>query len=112
LIFTAVQFSAAALKRRPVVSYLATFLFFVTVGATNGLVTNVLHLTAFGKLLDPTCRMNVLNLMAESMTPLEKNTVLIALDSSILANRLLWLCVASAILLFVYNRFRLGHREG
>jgi ABC-2 type transport system permease protein len=50
--------------------------------------------------------------MADTLTPLEKNTVLIGLDGSILANRLLWTCLASAILVFTYNRFRPGHREG
>ena len=110
-IFTAVQFSVAALKRRPIVSYLGTVLFFVTVGACGALITNVLQMTALGKLLDPTCRMNVLVLMPEPLTPLAQSG-LIALDSSILANRLLWLCVASAILLFTYVRFRPGYREG
>ncbi|HEY4084968.1 MAG TPA: hypothetical protein VGM43_03480 [Bryobacteraceae bacterium] len=109
-IFTAVQFSVAALKRRPIVSYLGTVLFFVTVGALGGLVTNVLQMRALGKLLDPTCRMNVLVLMDETMTPHEMNTVPIALDSSILANRLLWLCLASAILLFTHVRFRFRDR--
>ena len=37
--FTAVQFSLAALKRRAIVSYLGTVLFFVTVGIPAGVVT-------------------------------------------------------------------------
>jgi hypothetical protein len=65
-----------------------------------------------GKLLDATCRFNVLILMSDTLTPLEMNTVLIALESSILANRLLWICLASAILVFTHNRFRPGYREG
>jgi hypothetical protein len=61
-------------------------------------------------LLDPTCRLTVLILMSDTLTPLEKNTVLIGLESSILANRLLWVCLALAILAFTYVRFRRGHR--
>ena len=107
--FTAVQFSLAALKRRPIVSYLGSVLLFVT-ASSAGLATNVLHMPSLGKLLDPTCRINVLVLMADALTPLEKNTVLIGLERSILANRLLWIGVALAILAFTHVRFRLGHR--
>jgi hypothetical protein len=111
-IFTAVQFSVAVLKRRPIVSYLGSVLFFVTAGILAALVTNVLRMPTIGQLLDPTCRLNVLVLMGDTLTPLEKNTVLIGLESSILANRVLWIGVASAILAFTRVRFRLGHREG
>jgi hypothetical protein len=111
-IFTAVQFSVATLKRRAILSYLGTVLFFVTVSATGALITNVLQMRTLGKLLDPTCRMNILVLMPDTMTPLEMNNVLIGRDPLILANRLLWLCVGSAILAVTYNRFRFGHREG
>jgi hypothetical protein len=108
--FTAVQFSLAALKRRAILSYLGTVLFFVTVGVSGGLVLNVLQMPALGKLLDPTCRLTVLIVMSDTLTPLEKNTVLIGLDPSILANRLLWIVVAFAILAFTHARFRLGNR--
>jgi ABC-type transport system involved in multi-copper enzyme maturation permease subunit len=110
--FTSVQFALAALKRRGILSYLASVLFFVTAGAATALVTNVLQMPALGKLLDPTCRMNVLVLMSDTLTPLEMNTVLIGLDASILANRLLWICLSSVVLVFTYNRFRFGYREG
>lgn len=102
--FTAVQFSLAALRRRVVVSYLGTVLFFVIVGATVGVVTNVLRMPTLGMLLDPTVRI-ILVIIPET-TPLEMNTALIGLESLILANRLLWLGVAMAILAFTYRRFR------
>ena len=111
-IFTAVQFSVSLLKRRPIASYLGTVLFFVTGGILTGLVTNVLQMPSVGKLLDPTCRLNVIVLIADTLTPLEKNTVLIGLESSILANRVVWIGVALAMLAFTRVRFRLGHREG
>ncbi len=107
--FTAVQFSVAALKRRVIVSYLGNVLYFViSIGAALGL--NVLNMPTLGKLLDPTCRLNVLIIMDGTWTPLQKSTVLIGLESSILANRLLWVTFASAILVFTYVRFRLDHR--
>jgi ABC-2 type transport system permease protein len=105
--FTAVQFSFAALTRRPMVSYLGSLLFLAN---PAGLVTNVLQMPGPGKLLDPTLRLNVLVLMGDTLTPLEKNTVLTGLDRSILLNRLLWIGVAVAILAFTYVRFRLRHR--
>jgi ABC-type transport system involved in multi-copper enzyme maturation permease subunit len=108
--FTAVQFSVAALRRRAILSYLGTVLVFIIVGVPAALVLNVLQMPALGQLLDPTCRATVLLLMSDTLTPLEKNTVLIGLENSILANRLLWIGVALAILAFTHVRFRFGHR--
>jgi ABC-2 type transport system permease protein len=107
--FTAVQFSVAVLNRRAILSYLGSVLFWVT-ASIGAVLFNVLHMQTLGKLLDPTCRFNVAVVMADTLTPLEKNTVLIGLDGSILANRLLWVCLASAILVFTHVRFRPGHR--
>ena len=108
--FTAIQFSVAVLKRRAIVSHLGSVLFLVTVTAAAGMVTNVLQMATLGKLLDPTVRLNVLVLMSDTLTPLERNTVLMGQESSILANRLLWIGVALAILAFTHVRFRLGYR--
>ena len=108
-IFTAVQFSLAALKGRAIVSYLGSVLVFVTAGIPAALMVNVFQMPVVGQLLDPTCRINVVIVMDNLLTPLEKNTLLIALDSLILANRLLWIGVALAILVFTHVRFRLGH---
>ena len=107
--FTAVQFSVAALKHRAILSYLGTLLFSAAAGVPAAVVVNVLQLPALGQVLDPTCRMGVLIVMSDTLTPLEKNTVLIGLESWVLANRLLWVCVASAILVFTCVRFRRGH---
>ena len=112
LTFTAVQFSSAALMRRPIVSYLGSVLFFVTVSIVVGLVTNVLQMPALGQLLDPSCRITVLILIPESLTPLEKDTALTGMGSWMLANRLLWIGFALAILAFTHVRFRFGRREG
>ncbi len=107
--FTAVQFSLAALTRRTVFSYLGTVLFFVTVGATVGVVTNVLRMPTLGTLLDPTVRI-ILVIIPETLTPLGLNAALFGLERTILANRLLWIGIALAILAFTHVRFRLDHR--
>jgi hypothetical protein len=107
--FTAVQFSLAALRRRAIVSYLGTVLFFVTVGATVGVVTNVLRMPTLGTLLDPTARI-ILVIIPETLTPLALNAALFGLERLILANRILWIGVALAILAFTHRRFRLGDR--
>ncbi len=109
-LFGAVQFSVAALKRRTILSYLGTVLFFVALGVTGAMVLNVLRMPALVQLLDPTCRATILNVMSDSLTPLEKNTVLVALDASIVANRLLWIAIASAILAFTHSWFRFRQR--
>ena len=109
-IFTAVQFSFASLKRRAIVSYLGSVLFYLTFSIPAALLINVLQMPALGKLLDPVCRINVLIVMGDTLTPLQMNTVLIGLDNSILANRLLWIGVALAILAFTHARFFLNHR--
>lgn len=107
--FTAVQFSLAALKRRPIVSYLGTVLFFVPVGATVAVVTNVLRRPTLGTLLDPTVRI-ILVIIPETLTPLGLNTALYGMAKAILANRILWVGVALAILAFTHRRFRFSHR--
>jgi hypothetical protein len=106
---TAVQFSLAALNGRAVVSYLGSVFLFVTVSIGAGAVINLLQMPTLGKLLDPIGYVTVIGL-SRTLTPIEKNTVLIGLGSSILANRLLWIGVGSAVLVFTHVRFRLDHR--
>jgi len=107
--FTAVQFSFAALTRRAVVSYLGTVLFFVTVGATVGMVTNVLRMPTLGTLLDPSLRI-ILVIIPETLTLPALNAALTEMKSSILANRLLWIGVTLALLAFTHRRFRFADR--
>jgi ABC-2 type transport system permease protein len=111
LAFTAVQFSMAALKGRVMVSYLGNVLFLV-ISIGGALCVNVLQMPTLGKLLDPALRLSVQIVMGDTWTPLQKDTVLVGLESSILANRLLWIGIAAAILVFTHVRFRLAHRAG
>jgi ABC-2 type transport system permease protein len=109
---TAVQFSLAALNRRAIVSYLGSVFFFVTVSIGAGTVINLLQMPTLGKLLDPIGYISILGLLSKTWTPLEMNTVLIGLESWMLANRFLWVGLALAILAFTHVRFRLGHHAG
>lgn len=102
--FTAVQFSAAALKGRAIASYFGTALFLVAVGALIALAAHVLQIPALATLLDPSVRI-ILVLIPET-TVREMNTVLLGLKTPILANRLLWPALALALLAFTYRRFR------
>jgi len=107
---TAVQFSLAALNRRAIISYLGSVFLFVIVSFGVGGVLNVLQMPTLAKLLDLIGFVTFQGRLSDTWTPLEKNTVLIGLESWMLANRLLWVCLASAILVFTHVRFRLGHR--
>jgi len=109
---TAVQFSLAALNRRAIVSYLGSVFLFVIVSFGVGGVLNVLQMPTLAKVLDLIGFVTFQGRIAEAWTPLEKNTVVIGLESWMLANRLLWVGLALAILAFTHLRFRLRHRAG
>ena len=107
---TAIQFSLAALNRRAVVSYLGSVLLLVTVSIGAGTVIQVLQMPTLGKLLDPIGYMTVVGYLSNAWTLTEKNTVLIGLQGSTLANGLLWVGIALGILAFTHLRFRFEHR--
>ncbi len=109
--FTAVQFSFAALTRRAVAAYLGTVLFCLTIGVPAAVVTNVLRLPTLGILLDPSVRI-ILVIIPETLTHPALNAALFGLKGPILANRLLWIGVALAILAFTYRRFRFADPAG
>lgn len=105
---TAIQFSLAALNRRAVASYLGSVLLFVTVSIVAGAVANLLHMPTLGKLLDPIGYITVVGLLSKAWTPIEKNTLLIGLEGSMLANRILWVGIGLGVLAFTHRRFRFG----
>jgi ABC-2 type transport system permease protein len=107
-IFTAVQFSFAALTRKAVFSYLGTVLFCVGVRITAAVVTNIFRLPTLDELLDPTARIILIRI--PETTLIEMDPVLVGMKGSMLANRLLWIAIALVILAFTYRRFRFDHR--
>lgn len=106
---TAIQFSLAALNRRAIASYLGGVLLFVTAYIVAGGVAGPLGLWELGKLLDPIGVITVVSDLSRVWTPIEKNTLLIGLEGSLLWNRLLWFGIALGTLAFTHLRFRFGH---
>ena len=104
---TAVQFSFAALSRRAIASYLGGLLLLVTAFVLASGVAPLLGWEV-GHLLDPIGFITIGDL-TNGWTPIELNTRLIALEGSLLANRLLWLGIALGTLAFTHFRFRFGH---
>ncbi len=106
-IATSIQFSFAALKRRPMASYIGSVGLFVTAyiiaGGASALGGEM------GKLLDPIGTMTVVSELGTRWTPIEKNTRVIELEGFLLVSRVLWLCIALGFLALTYSRFRFAH---
>jgi ABC-2 type transport system permease protein len=100
---TAIQFSLAALSGRAAVGYVGSLLLLVTV-FISGAVRNLLQMPTLGQLLDPMG----LYVLSSAWTPIEKNTLLVGMQGSMFANRILWIGIALSVLVFTYLRFRFG----
>jgi ABC-2 type transport system permease protein len=103
---TAIQFSLAALNRRAAVSYAGSVLLLVALSIAAGAVINLLQMPALGRLLDPIGYVTVIGLLAKTLTPIEKNTLLIGLQASMIANRIVWIGIGLGALAFTHHRFR------
>jgi ABC-type transport system involved in multi-copper enzyme maturation permease subunit len=104
---TAIQFLLATRSGRPMASYggsvLLVFMgFFVA--------SLLLFSRGLGTLLDPIGIRFVVEDIAHLWTTTEKNTRLLGFEGVVLHNRLVWLTVAVAALLFTYLSFRFAHR--
>jgi ABC-type transport system involved in multi-copper enzyme maturation permease subunit len=106
---TAIQFSWAALSRRPMASYLASVLLFITSHFVLLIVAQLLGQWGLVRLLDLVGIGGIITDLGDTWTAIEKNTRLVGLDGTLLANRLIWLAVAVGVLAFTYLRFRLAH---
>lgn len=107
LIATAVLFGIAALSRRMLASYAgAAFLFFFSIVCGKLLAPRLGWSVA--KLLDPLGYTTVMELW-QSTNALQKNAFVLALNAPLLANRLLWIALALAVLTAAYARFRFAH---
>ncbi|MCR5889981.1 ABC transporter permease [Hymenobacter sp. J193] len=105
---TAMQFSAAALSRRALASYLVGAALFAAAYTIWPLLEKG---GAWGNLADPMSFGPVLSHLSVDWSPLEKNTRFLLLEGSFLANRLLWLGLSLALLAFTYFRFQLALPE-
>lgn len=115
-IAVAFMFSAAALGRRGMMSYLGgVFIFFAAVVSWQFLAVSQGY-WELGKLTDP-LGLTVLGELSKLWAAGEKNTLLVGLQPAMLINRVLWLGGALGVLAFTYFRFQLarlaeGSRRG
>ncbi|GAB3241253.1 M1 family aminopeptidase [Hymenobacter seoulensis] len=101
---TAMQFSAAALSRRALASYLVGAALF----AASYTIWPLLEKgSEWGNLADPMSFGPVLSHLSIDWSPQEKSTRFLLLEGSFLANRLLWLGLSLGLLAFTYFRFEL-----
>jgi ABC-type transport system involved in multi-copper enzyme maturation permease subunit len=105
---TAMQFSAAVLQRRAIAGYLASVLLIIASQVIGTSMGNLSGNWDLAILLDFVGFVAIVREM-EAWTPLETNTRVIALEGTLLANRLLWIVVALGALAYTHGRFRFGH---
>jgi hypothetical protein len=100
-------FALAALTRRMMPLYAASMIMVVGYIAANVLVGDLDNRTV-AALVDP-FGATAARVTTEYWTTAERNTRLVHLSGFYLANRLLWMVVATAIAVFAYRRFRFAH---
>jgi ABC-2 type transport system permease protein len=108
-IATAVQFCFAALSRRAIVSYFGSVLLFFGSLGMAAFVAVVLKQQGLARVLDPVGMIAIVSGLSDTWTTHEVNTRLVGLQPVLLGNRLLWLLVGGAVLVFTYRRFRMAH---
>ncbi|MEZ4425309.1 MAG: hypothetical protein R3E98_18060 [Gemmatimonadota bacterium] len=106
---TAIQFGLAVASRRPTSAYVGSFLlvfmgFFVA--------ALLLFNRGWGVLLDPVGIRFVLDEMSHDWTSYEKSWRVVALEGTVLANRLVWTGVGALTLLLTWLRFDFAHPGG
>ena len=106
---TALQFALAARTGRAMAGYMGS-LFLVFMGFFVGTFVYWIVKPSLGMLLDPIGIQFVVEELARLWTTVEKSQRLLALEGTLLTNRLLWLGVGLGALVFTYLRFRFAHR--
>ncbi|MER2999370.1 M1 family aminopeptidase [Pontibacter populi] len=101
-IVTAIQFSLAALTRRPMASYLGGVILFVCAFVLELVLQDA---KAWANLIDPINFSFVLNQLSGEWSPLEVNSRLLSLEGPLLINRILWLSISVGLLAFTHRRF-------
>jgi ABC-type transport system involved in multi-copper enzyme maturation permease subunit len=111
-IATTAQFSVALLSGRPMAAYLGSFaLFFLSYPVTVFLYMSRMARPEIALLSDPIGIFAIMNEMMSNWTIIEKNVRMFTLEGPMLWNRLLWLGMSGATLVFVHRRFRFAHRS-
>jgi ABC-2 type transport system permease protein len=102
---TAVLFSIAVLTRRAVAAYAGAVALFFSAFVAEGFIGGKLGNWGLAKLADP-LGYTALHALWTSYNPLQKNTLSIGIEGTLLSNRLLWLAMALGILALAFARFR------
>ncbi len=105
---TAIQFSLATLSRWAIASYISSVLLLVTSQFVSNTMALIFEWRELAKLMD---LIGITGIVGEfeNWRQIETNTRLIALEGTLLWNRLLWFGIALGILAFTYHRFRFAH---
>jgi ABC-2 type transport system permease protein len=103
LFLSALFFSLVTFTRNMTAGYVSSLVLIVLVGVTNSLTKDLENKT-IGALLDP-FGSKALRFATEYWTPAERNTNMIPLSGSLLANRLLWMGIGILLFLVTYFRF-------
>ena len=96
-------FALVALTRNVKVIYTASISLFIAYLLSNFLVRDIENHDLV-KLLDPFA-LNTFELTTRYWTPVEKNTMHLNITGALLMNRIIWMAVALAIIIFTYIRF-------
>ena len=110
LFATAIQFALATRSGRPMTGYLGSLLLFFT----SYVVSTFLLFQGRGelaRLLDSIGVHFILSDLSYLWTTYEKSWRLIALEGTVLGNRLLWLAIGLGVLALTAMRFRFAHRQ-
>ncbi|GAA4310394.1 ABC transporter permease/M1 family aminopeptidase [Nibribacter koreensis] len=102
-IVTAIQFSLAATTRRSMASYLAGAILFVAAFILGQVLQKWGN---WGNLIDPVGFTPIQSQLSNEWSPLEKNTRLLALEGTLLLNRIIWMGIGIGMLALTYFRFR------
>jgi hypothetical protein len=103
LLASAIFFALVAVTRNVRVIYSGSILLFIGYLLAAFLVRDI-DKSQIVKLLDPFA-VNTFELATRYWTPFEKNTMLYSLQGDMLLNRVIWMAVAAAIILWSYWRF-------
>ncbi len=104
----AILFTIALLARNDIVAFVAGLLLLTGYGVSQALTRN-LEREQMAALLDPFA-IRTFSLVTKYWTVAEKNTITVGLSGLLLWNRLLWIAVGCAFLLFAYLRFSFAER--
>lgn len=108
---TVLQFTSSALSHRVMTSYIASLILSIfpqLIAATSAQLFGNWDLI---KLLDPVGIAGIIGSELSTWNPTQKNTRLLTLEGMFLWNRIFWLGIGAASLLFTYKRFSFNHSE-